>query len=678
MIPRYILGDGADGVRKIMSSNFFTRTILGALLVCGLASISVSAQQFDNSADTMLSGTYAVRELLVTKFSVGGAIGRAAVATGTMAFSGSGQFQFRGQILDSTVPGGPVQTSLTGTFEVAANGLMKMQSLLGVTSTGPDTVWGGVGTAGPNAFVGSATDGPNFDIMVGIPLATGLTPANFKGLYATAYLDFWGGMAGWVHNAYFVMAPDGNNQVAFAIPPTGSAENIGNTTLVDSIGSVGFTLPSSNGGDLAFPGDVTGASLIAGDKTFYLSKDGNLVLGGDPDDYDLLIATPLSPSPSNADLTGFYFLSGLREDTTRLAQGLYTYSAWYGSTNANGAGVSLNHQHMTETFPNAENTMEPWEWTFSAAYNVSSQGVFQPAPLPGRYVEGDKGKVIVGTGGNGLYSIFLGLQQSFTAAGVFLNPLGIANTASLAPPTNPIAPFEIVQLSGNNLAPEAANATGFPLPLKLNGVTLLINGQTKAPLISVSPTLITAVMPRSIAPDYDLLRYATFQVMNNGTPSNAVTMFVSATSPGVFTLSGDGTGPAAIRHGLNDSQIVDENHPATTNEVVEIFVNGLGGVTPGVPDGDPALPPPSLSKSDAAVQVYINNIKSPSVQFSGLAPGYAGLGQINAVVPPGTGSGDLSLTIATPDNVTLQTTIRVQDTGAAATGLAPDGVRIRR
>jgi len=661
-----------------MSFNII-RTVFAALPVCWFASISTFAQQFDNSNDTMLSGTYAVREVLVTKLSPAGAIGRSAMATGTMSFSGSGQYSFRGHILDSTVPGGPVSKTFNGTFAVAANGFLKMQSLVGVTPTGADTLWGGVGSAGPNAFVGSATDGPNFDIMVGIPLATGLRPSNFKGLYATAYLNFWGGLAGWVHNAYFVMGADGNNQVAFAIPPTGMAANIGNTTLVDSIGSVGFTLPSSNGGDLAFPNDATGVALIAGDKTFYLSTDGNLVLGGDPHDFDLLIATPVSPSPSNADVTGFYFVSGLEEDTTRIAQGLYTYDAWYGSSSGNGAGASLNHQHMTETFPNAENTMEPSDWTLSTTYGVSPQGVFQPAQSPGRYVEGANGQVIVGTGGNGLYSIFLGLQQSFTVgANVFLNPLGIVNTANFAPPTNPVAPFEIVQLSGNNLASSAASATGFPLPLKgLNGTTLLINGQS-APLISVSPTQITAVVPRSIAPDYDVLRFATFQVMNNGTASNAVTMFVTAASPGVFTLTGDATGPAAIRHGLNDAQIVDADHPATTDEVVEIFVNGLGGVTPGVPDGDPALPFPGLSKADSALQVFINNVKSPSVQFAGLAPGYAGLGQVNAVVPPGTGSGDLSLAIATPDSVTIQTTINVQDTGAAATERAPDRVHTRR
>jgi len=662
-----------------MSFNIF-RNIFAALLVFCFASVSASAQQFDNSADAMLSGTYVVRELLVTKFSVGGAIGRSAVATGTMSFSGSGQYLFRGQILDSTVPGGPTPTTITGTFSVAANGFLEMQSLVGVTPSGPDTVWGGVGAAGPNAFVGSATDGPNFDIMVGIPPATNLTAANFKGQYATAYLDFLGGLASYVHNAYFVMSPDGDTEVAFGVPPTGSAANVSNATVVQYIGGVPFTLPSSNGGTLEFPSDETGYALISGNKTFYLSKDGNLVLAGDPDDYDLLLATPVSLSPSNADVTGFYFLSGLEEDTTRTAQGLYTYDAWYGSSNASGAGASINHQHMTETYPNLENTTEPWEWTFSASYGVSAQGVFQPAPLPVRYVEGADGQVIVGTGGNGLYTISLGLQQSFGAAGVFLNPLGITNAASLAPATSPIAPQEILLLSGNNLAPSAASATGFPLPItKLNGVTLLINGQ-KAPLISVSPSLITAVVPRSIAPDYDELRYATFQVMNNGTPSNAVTMFVSATSPGVFALAGDGIGPAAIRHGLNDTQIVDADHPATTNEVVEIFVNGLGGVTPGVPDGEAALPYPGLSKSDAAVQVYINNIKSPSVQFSGLAPGYAGLGQINAVVPAGTGSGNWSLTIATPGAVTLQTTINVRDTGAVATTdhRPPDQVSTRR
>ena len=644
------------------------RAAIAALLVCPFVSICVSAQQFDNSGTGMLSGTYVVRELLVTNFNAGGGIGRAAVATGTMAFSGSGQYTFNGQILDSTVSGGPTQTTIRGTFEVAANGLLKMQSLVGATSTGPDTVWGGVGTAGPNAFAGSATDGPNFDMMVGIPLATNLSVANFKGQYATAYFDFLGGLAGWVHNAYFIMSADGNSEVSFSGPLTGSTANVSNATVVQYIGGVPFTLPSSNGGTLEFPTDETGYALISDNKTFYLSKDGNLVLGGDPQDYDLLLATPLTPSPSTADISGFYFLSGLEEDTTHEAQGLYEYDAWYGSSNANGAGGSVSHRHMTETFPNAENTTEPSDWTFSSNYSVSAPGVFQPAPGSERYMEGAKGQVIVGTSmaGNGLYTISLGLQQSFNAAGVFLNPLGIANAATFAPATNPIAPLEIVQVSGNNLAPSAESAPGFPLPQKgLNGVNLLINGQN-APLISVSPTTITAVVPRSIAPDYDLLRFATFQVTNNGNSSNAVTMFVSATSPGVFSLANSGLGPAAIRHGLNDSQIVDADHPATTNEVVEIFVNGLGSVTPGVPDGAAALPYPSLSKADAAIKVYINNIKSPSVQFAGLAPGYAGLGQINAVVPPGTGSGDLSLTVSTPSSVTVQTTINVQDTGTAA------------
>lgn len=69
-----------------------------------------------------------------------------------------------------------------------------------------------------------------------------------------------------------------------------------------------------------------------------------------------------------------------------------------------------------------------------------------------------------------------------------------------------------------------------------------------------------------------------------------------------------------------------------------LFITGEGTVTPAVPDGTPA-PLNPLSIVDAAVQVTIGG-KGAQVTYQGLAPGYAGLAQINAIVPPGLPPGD--------------------------------------
>ena len=74
-----------------------------------------------------------------------------------------------------------------------------------------------------------------------------------------------------------------------------------------------------------------------------------------------------------------------------------------------------------------------------------------------------------------------------------------------------------------------------------------------------------------------------------------------------------------------------------------LFATGEGPVTPAVPDGTPA-PVNPLSIVNAPVQVTIGG-KSAQVTYQGLAPGYAGLAQINAIVPSGLTPGDQTVFI---------------------------------
>jgi uncharacterized protein (TIGR03437 family) len=628
------------------------------LLVAGLLCTAAFGQnQFDNSGNSTLTGTYFVREVLLTKVSTGGTIGHARSAIGMVSFTASGVFSFNGQIMDSALQSQSASpATIKGTFAVAANGFLEMQSLLGTTpSNGPDVLRGGVGLVGPSAFVASTTEGPNFDMIVGIPLASGLDLANLNGLYKFTYLSFLDGQAGQVRNAWFTLNCLGNGIAGFAVPETGNAANIGNN-IVDNTGSISYTLSDANGGALILDdGSNAENKLISGTKMFYISPDGLLVLGGDPNGYDLLIGTqPVTGGDaSNLGVLSFYYLAGLEENASRLSTlgaGTDVIDSFYGSTSTTPAGQAISHLRTNEL------NAAPFDYTFNLTYTVAADGTFEPTGTPYRYVLGARDLVFLGNGMNGEYSLIVGLAQSYSInSNVFLNPLGIVNAASYAPVTNPIAPLEIVLLFGTNLAQKSATAK-LPLPTTLANTRVLINGEA-APLFSVSPTLIEALVPLDVSPVW-AVSFATFQVVNPEGSSNPVTVYVRNAAPGVFAAGEDGIGPVAALHA--NGSLVDHANPATPGETVELFTTGLGSVSPGVPNGAAGLAPPHASLADGKPAVYIGGIQSPSVPYAGLAPGFTGLYQVNVVVPSGTSSGDLSLSIFTADGVSAQTTISVQ------------------
>jgi len=108
----------------------------------------------------------------------------------------------------------------------------------------------------------------------------------------------------------------------------------------------------------------------------------------------------------------------------------------------------------------------------------------------------------------------------------------------------------------------------------------------------------------------------------------------------------DGRGEAILVHA--DYSAVSSAKPAEAGEVVILYATGLGAVTPaiaaGVRGGNGAELGPFNVVSDT-VQVSIDG-KPATVQWAGLAPGWAALYQVNVVVPVSVGAGSMGIVVS--------------------------------
>ena len=625
----------------------FYRTILLGLLTVASGTFSVHAQTFDNSGNSVLNGAYFIREVMFTQIDGSGAIGKAQSAIGTATFDGKGNYTFNGQVMDSTAGSTASTTSVTGTYKVGANHLMQLTSIFPNIDKNSATAainveYGGVGAAGPAAFVASATEGENYDLVAGIPISANATNASLSGGYTAAYLGFPKGDVNSVRQAGFTLNADGNGNFA-ATSMTGSAVNLGDTALTQAASGLTYSVTANGTGTIDF-GAASLNQLVSGTQSFAVSADGNLLIGGSPNDFDLLLGLRSLPAPaSNATFDGVYFLAGMVDEPADTSGAGNSVIAWYGSTDATPQGLALIHWRWNYAgggyFGNQDDT-------FSESYTVPASGVFMGSGGAGddQYTLGANGQAAFILGTPGWYELCLELQApTWSGTGVLLQPLGIVNAANFAPATNPVAPLEIVSLFGSNMATGPAEASGYPLPTNLLGTQVLING-TPAPLLYVRPDNIAVVVPAAIHPDPgfpDDAPWATFQVVNNDTKSNSATVRAAFASPGIFTALSNGTGEAAMLH--TDYSLVDASNPAVAGETVLIFLTGLGLVTPAVPDGAAASANP-VSKTQSPVYVLIDN-QMATVSFAGLAPGYAGLYQVNVVVPKTPDSGEVPLDI---------------------------------
>lgn len=613
-----------------------------------------SAQTFDASGNGTLKGDYFVRQVITANLDPNtSAIGRAVSLTGTITFDGKGNYSFTGQLMDTKAGSTATPYTVSGTYSVAANSLARLQNPIDAT----DTEYGAVTGVGPLAIVASATEGNYRDLFVAIQAGSSASNSTLTGSYQVGFLDFLQGNASNVRDGYATLTSTGNGSFG-NITVNGAMANETNTNIQQTFASVSYSIAGNGSGTITFPTAATPlTALLSGQKTLYVSADGNLLLAGDPNGFDIFVGVKSnSGSASNSALQGTYFLAALENDASDAASGFNDISSSYGSTLALGAqGAGVSHFRMAyfgET---------PYDFTTNIVFNFAPDGTYHDGTYQYMLAAGGQVELQVGTGA--FYSLIVSIASPAAGASgsaPFVDGSKIFNAGNYAPVTNPVAPGEIITLFGSNLA-SSPQSGSVPLPSQLGGVKITVNGRP-APISFVSPTQINFLIPYETSQSY-----ATIQLTSNGTAANPVTLYTNLSAPGVFTLtSNDGTyapgiGPAAVLHA--DYSLVTAEHPAVEGETLLLYVTGLGAVTPAVSDGLAAPSnPPATVIDDVFIDLFDANFVDSvaNVTFAGLAPGFAGLYQVNFVVPPGVASGQAYVNLATDEAYTSEALLYVQ------------------
>jgi uncharacterized protein (TIGR03437 family) len=199
-----------------------------------------------------------------------------------------------------------------------------------------------------------------------------------------------------------------------------------------------------------------------------------------------------------------------------------------------------------------------------------------------------------------------------------------------------LAPGMIASMyaQGGTFADDTVVASTASLPNELADTQVLVN-DAPAPLFFVSPGQINYQVPWGVpsgsTADVTVVKKSTGQVLASSL------VRVDSVSPGFFTATANGRGQISA---LNQDNTVNSiSNPVGRGQVIQMYGTGLGAVSNQPGDGQPS-PGGPLAEGEKP-DVYINGRQVPAgdVSFSGLAPGFVGLWQLNAKIqdttPPG-------------------------------------------
>jgi len=244
----------------------------------------------------------------------------------------------------------------------------------------------------------------------------------------------------------------------------------------------------------------------------------------------------------------------------------------------------------------------------------------------------------------------LPVNFTYTSIAPLVMPSGVSSATSHSA-SAPLAPGALIDISGNRLAVRPAQVSGYPLPIEIIGTEVTLAG-TAMPLFSVSEDRILAQVPYETA--FNTTQQLVVKRGGTQTPPEELQVAPPPAQPAVLTVNRQGTGQAMATTATN---LADASHPVKAGDVIAIYCAGLGAVTPPVSSGAPAPASPLSRTVTPAVTI---GDKPAQVLFSGLAPGYVGLYQVNVVVPTGISPGDnVALVLSIDGQTSPRVTIAV-------------------
>lgn len=235
-----------------------------------------------------------------------------------------------------------------------------------------------------------------------------------------------------------------------------------------------------------------------------------------------------------------------------------------------------------------------------------------------------------------------GQKFAFTASARAVPNLavnGFANAGS-ANAGAAVAPGSYISLFGASLSDVTDSSSTARLPMAIDSVIVTFDVPSAG--ISV-PGHLTYVSPSqvNVQVPWELEGQSSVQVKIaiNYTYSNVITLPLQNFAPAFFEI-----GTAAVAALDGNFKTIGASNPAIRGQSIALYANALGPVSNTPPSGDPASST-SLSSTTSTPVVTIGGVAAP-VSFSGLAPGFAGLYQINVTVPSSVAAGQQPVVIS--------------------------------
>lgn len=217
-----------------------------------------------------------------------------------------------------------------------------------------------------------------------------------------------------------------------------------------------------------------------------------------------------------------------------------------------------------------------------------------------------------------------------------------------------LAPNTFLTIYGQNLAwvkrgLQASDISGDLLPTILSGTGVRVwIGAIAANVYYISPEQINVLIPSNLKPGATQIR-----VQVDSTYGPAIPVTLAKAAPALFQMN-----PTTAIAAHADGSVATEDAPARPGEAIVLYATGLGTTNPPTAYSEiPRDAAPLMDMAGFEIRFDGKPLEAARIYYAGVAPGFAGLYQINLKLPDDSGTN--------PE-------VRITASGATS----PEGIRI--